>query len=81
MAGMRFERFPTIAAPLAPAEQKSALIDRSGGCNRHAEHQNLVRQRQWLLLNSSSVQHRETHGTVTWWLLPAAKSLWLRLDA
>jgi hypothetical protein len=35
----------------------------------------LVRQRQWLWLKSSSVQHSKTHALVTWWLLPAAKTL------
>lgn len=71
----RFERFFAIAVLLVPSEQKNALAGRSGGCKRHAEHQNLVRQRQWLWLKSSSVQHSKTHALVTWWLLPAAKTL------
>jgi hypothetical protein len=40
--------------------QKSALAGRSGGGKRHVEHQNLVRQKQFLLPKFSSVQHSDT---------------------
>ena len=68
------ERFFAITAPPVPAEQKSTLAGRSGGCKRHAEHQNLVRQQQFFWSKSSNIQHSKTHALVTWWLLPAAKN-------
>ena len=74
LAGSRFERLFAIAAPPVPAEQKNALAGRSGGCKRHAEHQNLVRQRQFFRSKSSNIQHSKTRALVTWWLLPAAKN-------
>jgi len=74
LAGSRFERFFAAAAPPVPAKQKSALVCCSGGCKRHAEHQNLVRQRQFVRSKSSNIQHSKTRALVTWWLLPAAKN-------
>ncbi|MBJ2163949.1 hypothetical protein IHV84_08285 [Acidovorax sp. IB03] len=74
LAGSRFERFFAAAAPPVPAKQKSALVGCSGGCKRHAEHQNLVRQRQFFRSKSINIQHSKTHASVTWWLLPAAKN-------
>ena len=68
------ERFFAITAPPVPAEQKSTLAGRSGGCKRHAEHQNLVRQQQFFRSKSSSVHRSKTDASVTWWLLPAAKN-------
>ena len=73
-ARTRFARFPAIAAPPMPAEQKSMLAGRSGGCKRHVKYQNLVRHQQFFWSKSSSVQHCKTHALVTWWLLPAAKT-------
>jgi len=69
------ERFFAITAPPVPAEQKSTLAGRSGGCKRHAEYRIFRRQQQFFWSESSNIQHSKTHASVTWCLLPAAKNI------
>ena len=64
-ARTRFARFPAIAAPPMPAEQKSMLAGRSGGCKRHVKYQNLVRQQQFFWSKSTSVHRSKTDASVT----------------
>ena len=75
-AGSRFTRFPAIAAPPVPVEQKSALDGCSGGYKRHAKQQNLVRQQQFFRSKSSSVQHSQTDNSVTGDCYQRLKPVW-----
>lgn len=63
-ARTRFERFPVVAPPPVPVDQKSALAGRSGGCKRHAEYQNLVCQQQfcWQKFSSCPAQQNACFG-------------------
>lgn len=58
--------FPAIAALRRQPSRKVRLLAVLGGCKRHAEFQNLVRQRPIFWSKSSNVQHVESDALVAW---------------